>query len=177
MPSLAWDWGGWKQFCERRGGQLEPPGQLRMSSPSSSCSNNWWRGCAKIRGQAKLCHRVDEAGGHIQPQAPLTGAVVVREGVMVVVETLTHRQHWHKPFWFRAYKTISILPMAFRENFLSEPNSKLRKCWKKVAPVLSRANVLIIRFHPKHVSGGVDQPGEVEDIDIPQVEMRGREWR
>merc|ERR1719184_638151 len=68
-----------------------------MASPSSSSSNNRRRGGAKVVGKPKLGHRVDEPGRHVQPEAPLAGPVVVGEGVVVVVETLTHCQHCHKP--------------------------------------------------------------------------------
>ena len=40
---------------------------------------------------------------------------------------------------------------------------------KRITPVLSRANVLIIGLHPKHVTGGVDQPGAVKDNKIPRL--------
>merc|ERR1719370_1202459 len=68
-----------------------------MASPSSSSSNNRRRGGAKVVGEAELGHRVDEPGRHVQPEAPLAGAVVVGEGMVVVVETLAHCQHRHKP--------------------------------------------------------------------------------
>ena len=78
------------------------PGQLRMSGPSSSCSNDGWRSRSKIVSEPKLGHRVDETGRHVQPETPLAGAVVVGEGVVVVVETLAHRQHRHKSGGCRA---------------------------------------------------------------------------
>ena len=69
------------------------PGQLRMPGPGSSCSHNGRRGGSKIVSKAELGHRVDEPGGHVEPEAPLAGAVVVGEGVVVVVEALAHREH------------------------------------------------------------------------------------
>ena len=69
------------------------PGQLRTAGSRSSSSNYRWRGGAKVVSKPKLGHRVDEPGGHVEPEAPLAGAVVVGEGVVVVVETLAHCQH------------------------------------------------------------------------------------
>ena len=43
---------------------------------------------------------------------------------------------------------------------------------KKTGPVLRWSDVLVIRLHPKHVSGRVDQPGEVKDSHVPGIEMR-----
>ena len=34
------------------------------------------------------CHRINEEGGHVEPPPPLARAVVMGEGVMVVVEAL-----------------------------------------------------------------------------------------
>ena len=51
-----------------------------MAGPSRSSSNNQWRGGAKVVFKPELGHRVDEAGGHVQPEASLADAVVVGEG-------------------------------------------------------------------------------------------------
>ena len=79
-----------------------------MSGPSSPSSNDWWRCGAKVVGEPELGHCVDEPGRNVQPEAPLAGAVVVGECVVVVVEALAHRQHWHQPAGFRAYKIVSM---------------------------------------------------------------------
>lgn len=40
-----------------------------------------------VRRQANVAHEVDETRGQVQPAAELTGCVVVREGMVVVVES------------------------------------------------------------------------------------------
>ena len=45
--------------------------------------------------------------------------------------------------------------------------------WRNGGPVLRGSDGLVVRLHPEEVSGGVDQPGEVEDGNIPG-EGRGR---
>ena len=44
---------------------------------------------------------MDESGGEVEVEAPLTGAVVIREGVMIVVEPLTkgHKADTHVLSW------------------------------------------------------------------------------
>ena len=37
------------------------------------------------------CHGIDEEGGQVERPPPLTRAVVMREGVVVVVEALANR--------------------------------------------------------------------------------------
>lgn len=41
---------------------------------------------------AQVAHEVDEAGGEVQLAAELAGGVVVREGVVVVVESFTWKE-------------------------------------------------------------------------------------
>ena len=42
-----------------------------------------------------------------------------------------------------------------------------------ILPVLSRANVLVVGLHAEHVSGGVDQPGKVQDSHVSEeVDMK-----
>lgn len=42
--------------------------------------------------QAQVAHEVDEAGGEVQLAAELAGGVVVREGVVIVVESFTWKE-------------------------------------------------------------------------------------
>ena len=50
----------------------------------------------EIIGLSQPGHGVDEPGGDVQPESPLTGAVVVGEGVVVVVEALTPGQQGYQ---------------------------------------------------------------------------------
>ena len=132
------------------------PGQLRVPGPSSSRSHNGrWSG-SKIVSKAELGHRVDEPGGHVEPEAPLAGAVVVGEGVVVVVEAFAHREHWDQPAKFRTW-LMELLRLI---------KIKSIDIW----PVLSRANVLVVGLHTEHMSGGVDQPGKVQDGHVSEEE-------
>ena len=59
---------------------------------SNSCRN-----CLpEMIGLSQPGHGVDEPGGHVQPESPLTGAVVVGEGVVVIVEALTPGQQGYQ---------------------------------------------------------------------------------
>ena len=65
-----------------------PPGQLRLPSPPGPGLHHGWRGPPEVVGQAKPGHRVDQDRRQVDAEAPLAGAVVVREGVVVVVVAL-----------------------------------------------------------------------------------------
>ena len=160
QPSLAW-----KKKDNRRQkystNLICTPGQLRVPGPSSSCSHNGrWSG-SKIVSKAELGHRVDEPGGHVEPEAPLAGAVVVGEGVVVVVEALAHREHWDQPAKFRTWLVHLLSLIEIESN--------------NIWPVLGRANVLVVGLHAEHMSGGVDQPGKVQDGHVSEeVDMKKR---
>ena len=68
-----------------------------MTGPGGPGRHRGRGGGPQVVGPAQGLHGVDEPGGHVDAEAPLAGAVVVGEGVVVVVPTLTQGQQGHKP--------------------------------------------------------------------------------
>ena len=67
-----------------------------MAGPGRPGRHRGGGGGPQVVGPAQGLHGVDEPGGHVDAEAPLAGAVVVGEGVVVVVPPFAHGQQGHK---------------------------------------------------------------------------------
>ena len=86
-------------------------GVRQVTDSPSNTFNGFLRHLLTIIGQSKSSKEVYDDSGHVDTGTPLTGSIVVRKGMVVVVVAFTNGSHTHKSVvtWIRV---LIISPAA-----------------------------------------------------------------
>ena len=86
-------------------------GVRQVTDSSSNTFNGFLRHLLTIVDQSKSSKEVYDDRGHVDTGTPLTGSIVVREGMVIVVVAFTDSSHTHKSVVTRV-RVLVISPAA-----------------------------------------------------------------